>query len=110
MRFVELNQRDKVLVAKATALLKRRESVISTVSAGIRTPRDKEYYGISVELKSTTIGMCAEFSAIGAMVSGGDRSIGTMVAITRSKGRAYRVLPPCGRCRELAQKIIAEER
>ncbi len=102
MRFVDLSSEDKKLVAKATTLLRKRESEISSVSAGLRTRRSREYYGVSVDPDGTTAGMCAEFSAIGAMVSDGERSIEAIVAISR-RGRAYRVLPPCGKCRELAR-------
>lgn len=67
------------------------------------TRNGKEYYGLSVDPVDTTAGLCAEFTAIGAMVSNGDRKIETMVAIRRKGGRAYSVLPPCGKCRELAR-------
>ncbi len=105
LRFAKLSERDRALVARATALLKTGESEISSVSAGLRTRNDREYHGLCVDPASTTEGMCAEFSAIGAMVTGGDRKIDTMVAITRKGRPAYRVLPPCGRCRELARGL-----
>lgn len=103
MRFFDLNGEDEKLVARATTLLRKRRSEISSVSAGLRARGSHEYYGVSVDPDNTTAGMCAEFSAIGAMVSGGDRSIETIVAISRRGGRAYRALPPCGKCRELAR-------
>ncbi len=103
LRFTELSKRDEELVARATALLKSGESEISDVSAGLRTQNGKEYYGLCVDPEGTTEGMCAEFSAIGTMVTRGDRRIEAMVAITRKGRLTYRVLPPCGRCRELAR-------
>jgi cytidine deaminase len=58
-----------VLVEKATELLKKRQSSISSVSAGLRTPGGKEYYGVCIDLENSTTGMCAEHSAIGMIVS-----------------------------------------
>jgi len=46
--------------------------------------------------------MCAEFSAVGAMVTAGERKISTMVAVTRRED-GYAILPPCGKCRDLAR-------
>ena len=104
MRFLRLTERDQALVAGATDLLRKRESEISSVSAGVAARGGNWYFGVCVDPPDTTAGMCAEYSAIGAMVSSGDRIVETMVAVTRDDG-AYRVIPPCGKCRELARGL-----
>jgi cytidine deaminase len=100
MQYLELDSADFDLVQRAADFLKKRQSEISGVSAGIRTRSGKEYYGVCVDPPNSTMGMCAEHTAIGTMISDGERTIETMVAITCSE--SYHVLPPCGKCRELA--------
>jgi cytidine deaminase len=49
--------------------------------------------------------MCAEFSAIGAMITEGEDRIETLVAVTCKGGGEYAILPPCGKCRDLARSF-----
>ena len=103
MKLVELNEGDRTLVEKTRLLLRKRISEISGVSAGLNTSSGKEFFGLCIDAKTATVGMCAEFSAIGTMVSSGERRIKILVAITdRGKGR-YAILPPCGKCRDFAR-------
>ena len=105
MGLLKLNEDDRELVEKTMLLISRRHSDISGVSAGVRTSRGTEYYGLCLDAKTSTVGMCAEFTAIGSMVTSGENKIRTMVAISyRGKGR-YRILPPCGKCRDLAREF-----
>lgn len=46
------------------------------------------------------IGFCAEHGAIAAMVTGGESRIVKIVAVFEGK-----VIPPCGRCRELMYQL-----
>ena len=105
MQFVELTKNDKTLVERTRLLLERNRSNISSVSAGLRTDRGTEYFGLSVELDNSPVGMCAEFSAIGTMVSNGEGSIDTMVAICFEGKDEYRILSPCGKCREFLRSF-----
>ncbi len=103
MRLVSLDDSDRRLVDKTTALLKKRASEISGVSAGVQTNRGNEFFGLSIDVRTSTFGLCAEFSAIGAMVTSGEKKIRTIVAITNKGNGGYEILPPCGRCRDLAR-------
>jgi len=101
----KLGEDDKELVVRTKLLIRKRHSDISGVSAGVRTSRGNEFYGLCVDAKTSTVGMCAEFSAIGSMLTSGESRIKTMVAISyRGKGK-YRILPPCGKCRDLAREF-----
>jgi cytidine deaminase len=101
IEFAELDDNDRTLVERTKALIRERKSRISTVSAGVRTSKGTEYFGLDVDSELSTEGMCAEFSAIGAMVTGGERNLHTIVAVCHDGGEKYSVIPPCGRCREL---------
>ncbi|WP_380163422.1 cytidine deaminase family protein [Jannaschia sp. R86511] len=46
------------------------------------------------------LGLCAEQSAVSAMVSAGPPIVRTIVAVWRDEHGDLFVLPPCGRCRE----------
>jgi cytidine deaminase len=101
MRLVDLDESDSVLVKKARLLLQKRYSNISGVSAGLRTTMGTEFYGLCVDAKTATVGMCAEYCAVGTMLTNGERRIQTIVAVTRRTRTTYAILPPCGKCRDL---------
>ncbi len=103
MRLLELDERDKSLVEKTRLHLEKHASEISGVAAGLRTSRGTEFFGLCIDLKTATIGACAEYSAIGAMVSRGERKVKTIVAITDKGKNGYAILPPCGKCRDLVR-------
>jgi cytidine deaminase len=67
------------------------------VAAAVRTKSGRIYLGLCVE---GIHGPCAEPVAIGAAVTAGDPRIESMVAVT-GRGRTFRVLSPCGNCRQL---------
>ena len=46
------------------------------------------------------LGVCAEQSAVSAMVSAGPPVVRAIVAVWRDENGDLFVLPPCGRCRE----------
>ena len=100
MPLTKLDKEDRDLVEKTRRLLERRASEISGVSAGLMTARGTEYFGLCIDLKTATLGMCAEFSAIGTMVTGGERKIRTIVAVTDKGSGRFAILPPCGKCRD----------
>lgn len=51
------------------------------------------------------LGICAEQSAVSAMVSAGPPVIRTIVAVWRDDEGDLFVLPPCGRCREFLRMM-----
>ena len=66
------------------------------VGACVRAARGRLYAGCNVENSSYPVGQCAEASAIGAMVTGGDRAIVEVVLVTERAEPCS----PCGRCRQ----------
>ena len=70
------------------------------VSAALITPDKNIYTGICIDA-SCGVGFCAEHSAIAEMLKHKESEIKEIVAIT-DHGR---ILPPCGRCRELIFQI-----
>jgi cytidine deaminase len=103
MRLVELNGSDKSLVEETRLHLKRRGSRISGVAAGLRTSKGTEFFGLCIDLETATVNARAEYSAIGTMVSSGERRIQTIVAITSKEKNGYTILPPCGKCRDFVR-------
>ena len=67
-----------------------------TVGACVRTDTGKLYAGCSVENAAYPEGQCAEATAIGAMVAGGDRRIVEVVVL----GGGQELYTPCGGCRQ----------
>lgn len=100
MNLLDLDDDDRALVQKAKLFLKRHISEMSGVSAALRTTSGKEYFGLCIDAKTATLGVCAEFSAIGTMISGGEKKVGAIVAITSNGKGRYLILPPCGKCRD----------
>jgi cytidine deaminase len=66
------------------------------VGACLRTDTGKLYAGANVENAAYPQGQCAEASAIGAMVAGGDRKIVEIVVM----GAGAALCTPCGGCRQ----------
>lgn len=66
------------------------------VGACLRAASGRLYAGCNVENAAYPVGQCAEATAIGAMVAGGDREIAEVVVATE----AAELCPPCGRCRQ----------
>ncbi len=52
------------------------------------------------------IGSCAEYQAVGSMISNGEKEIRTIVAVFYDeKKKRYGVIPPCGKCREMIHQL-----
>ena len=72
------------------------------VGAALRTRSGNIYTGICLDL-ACGLGTCAEHSAITEMLKHRETEVKSIVAISDS-----RILPPCGRCRELLAQIDAK--
>ena len=71
------------------------------VAASLRTSSARVFSGIHIEANEGFADVCGEVAAICSMVSAGEREIDTIVAIHSDGIGNYRLLSPCGRCREL---------
>ncbi len=75
------------------------------VGACVRAMSGRLYAGCNVENASYPVGQCAEASAIGAMVTGGDRVIAEVVLVTERAEPCS----PCGRCRQQLSEFAAAD-
>jgi len=105
MRFTRLSSPDLELVERAKDLITRRRSKISSVAAVLKTKSNKIFSGVNIEIEaSAPCSICAEYAAIGTMVSEGEIEIDTIVAFAYSENQ-YAVLQPCGKCRQLINEF-----
>ena len=95
---------DTQLIERAQSVLHWRqltdECVAGEVAAALLTSQGTIYTGVSISA-GCGIGFCAEHSAVAAMVTGGETRIEKLVAISADG----KLMPPCGRCRELLYQI-----
>lgn len=75
------------------------------VGACLRARSGQLYSGCNVENASYPEGQCAEASAIGAMITAGDREIVEVVVIASSS----QPCPPCGGCRQRLREFARPE-
>ncbi len=76
------------------------ECIVGEVSSALLTAEGNVYTGISIST-ACGIGFCAEHSAVAQMVTAGESRIRKIVALSEGG----RVIPPCGRCRELLYQV-----
>ncbi len=92
------------LIQRARAVVKPREiahgCTVGDVGCALLTAGGNLHVGVSIDAPGG-IGFCAEHSAVASMVTGGEQSIGRIVAVLGDGT----VLPPCGRCRELMRQV-----
>lgn len=92
------------LIEKAKSLVKPKNMRhgFTTADCGCVLVTDKGniYLGVSIDTPSS-IGFCAEASAIAAMITNQEYKIKKIVAVSEDGT----VLPPCGRCREFMYQI-----
>ena len=88
--------------AQAVAVARRLSEVSQAgdVGSALITEAGNIYTGASLDC-ACGIGFCAEHSAIAAMVTHGENRIAAIVAVTEDG----RIIPPCGRCRELISQM-----
>jgi cytidine deaminase len=73
------------------------------VAAALVTPDGNVYTGICIDV-ACSLGFCAEHAAIAEMLKNRETRVEKIVAV-RQDGK---ILPPCGRCRELLVQIDPE--
>jgi cytidine deaminase len=88
--------------ARKVAASRKDWALTGYVGAALITDRGNIYTGINVSVYCG-IGFCAEHSAIAEMIKNGETRIARIVAATTEN----RVIPPCGRCRELLFQVDA---
>lgn len=97
-----LTAADHELVQAALALLEERYvEGRHEVAAAVRMRSGAIHLGLHVEGSTGRATICAEGVAIGNAVMAGDREIETIAAVLRLPDGGWRVVSPCGVCREL---------
>lgn len=74
-----------------------------SVSAALLTEKGTIYAGVCIDT-ACSLGMCAERSAIAAMITNGENVIDRLLAV----GRDGKAIPPCGACREFMTQLMPE--
>jgi cytidine deaminase len=92
------------LIEKAKSVVKPRKIkhgfTVGDVGAALITNKGNIYLGVCIDTASS-MGFCAEHSAIAAMVTHGEHIIKKIVAVAKNGTP----IPPCGRCREFMHQI-----
>lgn len=98
------------MIAQAVALLKPHladDRVHGDVAAIVVAESGEVFGGVCVD--TTSWGICAERSALAAMITAGQYRFTKVVALCRSLDTGHiHVLAPCGICREFMRQIAPE--
>ena len=78
------------------------------VAAALRTTDKKIFTGIHIEANVGFADVCGEVAAICTAVSHGHRDFEAIVALWGDGKGTYKLLSPCGRCRELISDFNKE--
>ena len=81
------------------------DSSCGGVGAALLTESGKIFTGLCIDCPCG-IGFCAEHSAVAEMLKNGESRIAEVIAVL-SDGK---ILPPCGRCRELLTQVNSENK
>lgn len=96
------------LITKADSVLNRHVAggrrMLGEVGAALVSKDGNVFVGVSAD--TPTWGICAERSAMAAMITAGEYKMDKIVAVWRDEnGKNLTVLPPCGICREFMRQV-----
>lgn len=96
--------KDQELIRRAFEIAKPKQlstlTLAAEVGAALITDKGNIYVGASIET-TCGLGLCAEHTAIGNMITNCESRIHTIVAVDHKN----KILSPCGRCREMIYQI-----
>lgn len=104
---MNLNGHDLRLVRAAEAVIRRRfQPKRHELSAALRAGSGRIYTSLQVESSVGNCDLCAEWGAIAAALTKGERKFDSIVSVRffPEHGRCF-VVPPCGTCRELISDL-----
>ena len=103
----EMNNIELIERAKSVVRPKRvGDYLVGDVGCALVTDQGNIYLGVCIDTGSS-MGFCAEHSAIAAMVTAGEYRIQKIVAVWKDEHDTC-ILSPCGRCREFMRQIDAD--
>lgn len=95
---------DAELIAAASALAAdfcpSRDCTAASVAAALMTQTGRMFTGVCIDT-TCSLGFCAEHAAVAEMLKARESHIASIVAV-HADGK---VIPPCGRCRELLWQV-----
>lgn len=97
---MDLTPQDQELIRLAGNVIRKNYDNVHwwhTVGAAVRAKSGKVYLGVNCD--SVSHGSCAEFIAVGAAITAGEREFDAIVAVLG--GESSQILPPCGNCRQM---------
>ena len=106
---MQLTKDDKELIEKAKEIILKSNKIdlydTADVGSALITPKGNIYVGVCIG-HFCGIGSCAEYQAIGNMISNGEKEIKKIVAVwyDKKKKKFMGVIPPCGKCREMIKQ------
>ena len=97
----------KDMLAAAKDMMARAYAPYSNfhVGAALRGESGRIYGGANVENAAYPQGVCAEASAISALIGGGDRRIIEVLVMARGDG----LVTPCGGCRQKLREFAGDD-
>jgi cytidine deaminase len=106
---MKINKEDKNLIDKAIETLSKTKKLnldeTGEVGSALITDKGNIFTGVSIGFHCG-ISSCGEYQAVGSMISNGEKKIKTIVAVWYDKKKKkYKVIPPCGKCREMMHQL-----
>lgn len=102
---------DRELLETAQALLERTYAEgRHEVAAAVRTADGRVHVGVHVGASARRPSICAEGAAVGAARAAGDLAVEAIVAVQYKPAGVFRVIAPCGSCRELISDYAPDAR
>jgi cytidine deaminase len=102
---------DRELLETAQALLERTYvEGRHEVAAAVRTADGRIHVGVHVGASARRPSICAEGAALGAARAAGELAVETIVAVQYKPAGVFRVIAPCGSCRELISDYAPDAR
>jgi len=99
---MKLTKQDSELIQKAKETAdKLHVDDVHEVAAAIRTKGGKIFSGIHIDASVGFADVCGEVAALCTAISNGYREFDSIVAVWGDGKGNYKLLSPCGRCREL---------
>jgi cytidine deaminase len=109
MKTYKLTKEDRELIEKAKEIIVKSKQVnlidTSEVGSALITSKGNIFQGVNIGFYCG-IGSCAEYQAIGNMISNGEKEIKKIASVYYDeKKKKYEVIPPCGKCREMIHQL-----
>ena len=95
------------LIEEAASVVNLRsigDYTVGDVGCALVSSGGKVFTGVCIDVGSS-MGFCAEYNAVGSMVTEGEFQIEKIVAVWKDEVGDVFVLSPCGRCREFMLQV-----